>query len=58
MKTNIHLLYQIQFFLKWGMFLRKDQNKRFIHNILFQKLCLLWNNVDKYFRVGQATDDN
>jgi hypothetical protein len=29
-KTNIHLLYQIQFFSKWGMFLRKDQNTRFM----------------------------
>ena len=24
----------------------------------FQKLCHLWDNVEKYFRVGQATDDN
>jgi len=20
--------------------------------------CLIWDNVDKYFRAGQATDDN
>jgi len=23
----------------------------------FQKLCLLWDNVEKYCRAGQATDD-
>jgi len=24
----------------------------------FFKLCCLWDNVEKYCRVGQATDDN
>jgi len=25
---------------------------------LFYKSCLLWNNVEKHYRAGQATDDN
>jgi len=24
----------------------------------FRKACLLWNNVEKYCRTGQATDEN
>ena len=27
-------------------------------NILFKKLCHLWDNVQKYFRARQATDDS
>jgi len=30
-----------------------------LHSItIFQKLCRLWDNVGKYCRAGQATDDN
>jgi len=25
---------------------------------IFLKSCLLWDNVEKYCRAGQATDDN
>jgi len=27
-------------------------------NIYFRKSCCLWDNVEKYCRAGQATDDN
>jgi hypothetical protein len=27
-------------------------------NNFFWKSCRLWDNVEKYFRTGQATDDN
>ena len=40
----------------------EDQNTNFIFNIyiffFFRKSCRLWDNVEKYCRVGQATDDN
>jgi hypothetical protein len=26
-------------------------------NNLYQKSCRLWDNVEKYYRAGQATDD-
>jgi len=28
------------------------------NNFFFRKSCLLWYNVEKYCRAGQATDDN
>ena len=28
------------------------------NNISFRKLCLLWNNVEKFGTAEQATDDN
>ena len=38
---------------------RKNQNKHFMFNNLFsRKSCRLWDNVEKYCRDGQATDDN
>jgi len=27
-------------------------------NFLFRKSCRLWENVEKYCRAGQGTDDN
>jgi hypothetical protein len=27
-------------------------------NFVFGKLCRLWDNVEKYCRAGQATDEN
>jgi len=42
---------------------RENQNTHFVFSIFFffsllPKFCCLWDNVEKYFRVGQATDDN
>jgi hypothetical protein len=37
---------------------RENQNTNFVFsNIFFRKLCRLWDNVEKYFNAGQATDD-
>ena len=63
MKTNIlfwsHLA---QFFLEWEMFQTKVVQKIKTHIScpvpFFGKSCRLWDNVEKYFRVGQATDDS
>jgi hypothetical protein len=38
---------------------RENQNTHFMFNNLFpRKPCRLWDNVEKYGRVRQATDDN
>jgi len=45
----------------WDRNCRENQNTLFMYyNVLFffRKSCLLWDNVEKYCRVGQATDDN
>jgi len=63
MKSNIHFWsYLVQFFLEWRMFQTKVVEKIKTH-ILFsvtflRKSCRLWDNVEKYCRAGQATDDN
>jgi len=36
-----------------------NQNTHFMFNNFFsRKLCCLWDNVGRYYRAGQATDDN
>jgi hypothetical protein len=38
---------------------RENQNTHFMfNNFFFRKSCRLWDNVEKYGRVGQATGDN
>ena len=37
---------------------RDNQNTHFMFNNFFQNLCHLWDNVEKYCRDGQATDDS
>jgi len=37
---------------------RENQNTYFTPSNIWRKSCLLWDNVEKYSRVGQATDDN
>jgi len=42
---------------------RENQNTHFMYYaffffFFFSKIVLLWDNVEKYYRVGQATDDN
>jgi len=29
-----------------------------LETFFFSNLCHLWDNVEKYYRAGQATDDN
>ena len=64
MKTNVYFQsYLTQFFLEWEMFQTKVVKKLEKHILctiifFFGKSCCLWDNVDTYCRVGQATDDN
>ena len=63
MKTNIHFpSYVGEFFLEWEMFQIKVVEKIKTHILcsvsIFQKSCHLWDNVEKYGRAKQATDDN
>jgi hypothetical protein len=61
MKTNIHIWYFSQFFLEWEMSHTKSHKEiRNTHNLFknfFQKCWYLWDNVEKFCRAGQATDD-
>jgi hypothetical protein len=63
MKNNIHFWsYLAHFFLEWEMF-QKELVEKIKTQILclisvFRKLCLLSDGVEKYCRVGKATDDN
>ena len=63
METSTHILsYLAHFFLEWEMFqtksCRENQNIHFVFSNFFQESCRLWDNVEKYCRAGQATDDN
>jgi hypothetical protein len=64
MKTYVHLWqYLADFFLEWEVFQTKVVEKIKRHTLssitfLFRKSCHLWDNVAKYGRAGQATDDN
>jgi hypothetical protein len=53
--------YLAQFFLEWKIFQRKAVDNIGTHILCstpcFQKMCLLWVNVEKYRRAEQATDD-
>jgi len=37
---------------------RENQNTHFTSNNFFFKSCRLWNNVERYCRAGEATEDN
>jgi hypothetical protein len=37
---------------------RETRNKHFVFNTHFRKSCHLWDNVEKFCRAGQPTDDN
>ena len=61
MKTNILLLSLIShFFLEWEMFQTNVVEKIKTHILysVFFKSCREWENMEKYYRAGQATDDN
>jgi hypothetical protein len=62
-KTNILMgSYLAQYFLEWEIFQTKVVDKIKTHIlssiIFFRKSCRLWDNVEKYGIVGQATHDN
>jgi hypothetical protein len=63
MKTNIHFLsYLAHFFLEWEMFrtevVAKIKTLILCSVTFFRKSYRLWDNVVKYCRAGQATDEN
>jgi hypothetical protein len=37
---------------------RENRNRHFVFESVFIKSCRLWNDVEKYCRADQATDDN
>ena len=54
--------YTSMIFLEWEMFRTKSVEKIKTNNLCsinyaFLKSCHLWDNVEKYFTAGQATDD-
>jgi hypothetical protein len=56
------LSFPVQFFLEWEMLQTKVVEKIKSHILcsitLSRKSFRLWDNVDKYGRTGQATDDS
>ena len=62
MKTNTYFWsYLAHFFLEWEMFRTKVVEKiktYFVSGKVFRKSYRLRDNVEKYCRAGQATDDN
>ena len=62
MKTNIHCWSYLTQFLEWEKFQTKLVEEIKTHILcsvtFFKKLCHLCDNVEKYCRAGQATDDN
>ena len=62
MKTFLRLWqYIAELILEWEMFYKNVVEKiktRILCSVtFFRKLCRLWDNVEKYWRAGQATDD-
>jgi hypothetical protein len=62
MKTDVHLCqYVADFFSEWEMLQTNfvEKIKTYILGWLtcFPKIVPLWNNVEKCFGVGEATDD-
>ena len=66
MKTDMHFWsYLAMFFLEWEMFqakvvekIRTDVLWSVTSSFYFRKSCRLWDNVEKYSRTGQVTDEN
>ena len=62
MTINIHIWYLARFFLEWEMFRTKVVEEIKPHILCsvtrYLTWCRMWENVEKYRRAGQATDDN
>ena len=60
MKTDVRLWYLVHFFLEWEVFqtnvVEKINAYITFNNFLIRKSCYLWNNVETYCTVEQATD--
>jgi hypothetical protein len=61
--TFVHLwLYRAQFFVEREMFQAKVVEINTTHILcsvtIFQKSCRLWDNVEKFCRAGDATDES
>jgi len=62
-KTNLYLSqYRSQFFLQWAMFhtafLYKTKTHILCSITYFRKSCRLWDDVEKYCRARQVTEEN
>ena len=59
---NIFRPFLAQFFIEWEMYQTKSVDEIKTHILcsitFFRQSCRLWENVEKYGRAGQATDDN
>ena len=63
MKTNIYFWsYLAQFFLEWETFLTNVVEEIKTHILcsgpFYENPAVLWDNVEKYSRARQTTDDN
>jgi hypothetical protein len=63
MKTDVDFLsYLAEFFLQWEMFpvyfVQKIKTHILSSITFFRKSCRLWENVEKYCRVEQASNYN
>jgi len=63
MQTDTHFCsYLAQFFLEWEMFQTKVVEKIKTHILcsvtFISKIVPFWDNVEKYGRAGQTTDDS
>jgi hypothetical protein len=63
MKTDVHFWsYLARFFLEWEMFQTKVVEEIKTHILcpvsFLWKSFRFWDNVEKYCRAGQGTDDN
>ena len=62
MRTFVHLWYLAEFFAEWEMFqtdvAEKTKTQFYVQLLFFRKSHRLWDNVKKYCRTRQATDDD
>jgi len=63
MRTDIYFWsYLVQFFLEWEIFLTNVVQEIKTHILcsvpFYENPVVLWDNVEKYSRARQATDDN
>jgi len=58
MNTYILLSYPAHFFRMWNISDKLCRENHSTHFVFGGKLCILWDNVEKYGRDGQITDNN
>jgi hypothetical protein len=60
-KTCVHSWYPAELFLEWEVFQPKVAEKiqnSYVHWLFFQKLCHLWDTMEKYGTAIETTDEN